>query len=201
MSPFPNSLLILLLAILTISVVADSEIPLTSKHFTWPDIPYQVTGDNGGGRGPQSGYNLCNSTTEGPNSMCQVCLFFEKKESAHAHVLFLEQTMFVNDLSDFCIWSSPKVNDTISESEAYEVAWCTKPGHGTRLVPEGTFSGLQFLYAKNYIAVIGYLDQSKVNLQISPTVDDGGGKFDDDFLLFNGAHAFITHRIGFPWRR
>ena len=49
--------------------------PLASKHFTWPDIPYQVTGDQGGIRGPQAGFNLCNSTTENQDSMCQVCLF------------------------------------------------------------------------------------------------------------------------------
>ena len=46
--------------------------PLASKHFTWPNIPYQVTGDQGGIRGPQFGYNLCNSTTENQQSLCQV---------------------------------------------------------------------------------------------------------------------------------
>ena len=46
--------------------------PLASKHYTWPDIPYQITGDQGGERGPQAGFNLCNSTTENQESMCQV---------------------------------------------------------------------------------------------------------------------------------
>lgn len=46
--------------------------PLASKTYTWPDIPYQVTGDNGGIRGPQAGFNLCNSTTENQESLCQV---------------------------------------------------------------------------------------------------------------------------------
>lgn len=48
--------------------------PLASKTFTWPDIPYQVTGDQGGPRGPQAGFNLCNSTTENQDSMCQVSI-------------------------------------------------------------------------------------------------------------------------------
>lgn len=48
--------------------------PLASKTFTWPDIPYQVTGDQGGPRGPQAGFNLCNSTTENQDSMCQVSM-------------------------------------------------------------------------------------------------------------------------------
>ena len=52
--------------------------PLSSKHFTWPDIPYQVAGVDAGPRGPQFGYNLCNSTTENQQSLCQVrfCLSF-----------------------------------------------------------------------------------------------------------------------------
>jgi len=80
--------------------------------------------------------------------------------------------MFINDFTDFCMWSSPIQNDTIGVSEAYEVAWCTKPGHGTRLIPAGTITGAQWLYAKNYIQVVGFLKQE--NLNIFPG-DDGGG--------------------------
>ncbi|KZT33858.1 hypothetical protein SISSUDRAFT_992597 [Sistotremastrum suecicum HHB10207 ss-3] len=128
--------------------------PLASKHFTWPNIPYQVTGDEGGIRGPQFGYNLCNSTTENQQSLCQ--------------------TSFLNSLDDFCMWSSSQTDDTIGESEAREVAWCTKPGHGTRVLPPGTLQGAQFLYAKNYLQVVGFLDQTKVGLD--PT--DEGGELD-----------------------
>jgi len=128
--------------------------PLASKHFTYPNIPYQVTGDQGGIRGPQFGYNLCNSTTEGPNSLCQ--------------------TLFVNDITDFCMWSSSQLNDTVGESEAREIAWCTKPGHGTRIIPPGAITGVQFLYAKDYVQVVGYIDQTQVNLAAS----DEGGELD-----------------------
>lgn len=128
--------------------------PLASKHFAYTALPYQVTGDQGGIRGPQAGYNQCNSTTEGANSLCQ--------------------TSLLNDITDFCMWSSPKPDDTVGESEAYEVAWCTKPGHGTRIIPAGTLTGVQWLYAKNYLQVVGFLDQSKVNLD--PT--DEGGELD-----------------------
>ena len=45
--------------------------PLASKHFDYPDgVPYQADPDDGV-RGTQSGYNKCNSTTEGDKSMCQ----------------------------------------------------------------------------------------------------------------------------------
>jgi len=82
--------------------------------------------------------------------------------------------MFLNDLSDFCLWSSSKTDDTIGESEAREVAWCTKPGHGTRVIPPGALTGAQWLYSKNYLQVVGYIDQTKVGL----AADDLGGELD-----------------------
>ena len=64
--------LIGLLALTRLSNSAGLE-PLSHKTFAYPNgIPYQVSGSDAGPRGPQSGYNICNSTTEGPNSQCQV---------------------------------------------------------------------------------------------------------------------------------
>lgn len=70
----PLSFVVLALATLTLAQSGASTAlePLASKHFTWPDIPFQVTGNQGGVRGPQSGFNLCNSTTENQQSLCQV---------------------------------------------------------------------------------------------------------------------------------
>jgi hypothetical protein len=82
--------------------------------------------------------------------------------------------MFVNDITDFCMWSSSETNDTVGESEAREVAWCTKPGHGTRIIPPGAITGAQFLYAKDYVQVVGYIDQTQVGLAAS----DEGGELD-----------------------
>ncbi len=81
--------------------------------------------------------------------------------------------MFLNNLGDFCMWSSGVPNDTVGESEAREFAWCTAPGHGTRVIPPGAITGAQWLYAKNYLQVVGFLDQTQVNLAAS---DEGGGK-------------------------
>jgi len=128
--------------------------PLSSYNVTWGNLPYQILGDNAGERGPQFGYNLCNSTTQNQESDCQ--------------------TMVANSAIDFCLWSSPTANNTISESEAYEVAWCTKTGYGTRLIPPGAITGLQVLYAPSYISFAGYIDQGQVNL--NPT--DFGGELD-----------------------
>lgn len=71
------------------------------------------------------------------------------------------------------MWSSSEPNDTIGESEAREVAWCTNPTRGTRVIPPGVITGAQWLYAENYIQVVGFLDQSQLNLD--PT-DSGGGE-------------------------
>lgn len=47
-----------------------SPLPLTEYQYPFSAIPEQVN-PYAVGRGPQSGFNRCNSTTEGPNSQCQ----------------------------------------------------------------------------------------------------------------------------------
>ncbi|KAI6039524.1 hypothetical protein EDC04DRAFT_2684988 [Pisolithus marmoratus] len=84
------------------------------------------------------------------------------------------QTSFVNHIDDFCLWAPPKPNSTIGQTEAEEVAWCTKHGHGTRLIPEGALHGVQVLKTPDYIQIAGFIDQSKINL----TPDDYGGELD-----------------------
>jgi hypothetical protein len=48
----------------------NSPLPLTQYQYPYSAIPEQVN-PFPVGRGPQSGYNRCNSTTEGPTSQCQ----------------------------------------------------------------------------------------------------------------------------------
>lgn len=50
-----------------------SPLPLTDYTFPFSQIPYQVN-PFAVGRGPQSGYNECNSTTEGASSQCQTLI-------------------------------------------------------------------------------------------------------------------------------
>lgn len=54
------------------------------------------------------------------------------------------------------------------------VAWCTQPGRGTRLIPEGALKGVQFTEAPNYIQVVGYIDQTQINI----VAGDYGGEMD-----------------------
>jgi hypothetical protein len=128
--------------------------PLASKHFSYPTgIPYQADMDDLL-RGTQYGYNLCNSTTEGPNSLCQ--------------------TTFLNSLDDFCLWAPAIPNSLISDTEGEEVAWCTKPGRGTRTIPAGALQGVQFMRTPDYVQVVGFIDQTKINL----VSNDTGGELD-----------------------
>jgi hypothetical protein len=139
-------------AIMTTLVTAQTK--LTDHRYHYPDqIPYKVDTD-ATGRGPQYGFTQCNSTTQGQSSNCQLAM--------------------LNAIDDFCLWGPPDPNSLIGNEEAETVAWCTKPGHGTRVIPGGTLTGVQFLKAPSYILVAGTLNQGNVN--IDPT--DTGGEMD-----------------------
>jgi len=130
-------------------------VPLASKHFTYPDgIPYQVDTDQGLVRGTQLGYNICNSTTENQNSLCQ--------------------TSFFNGFDDFCLWGPPEPGKTVGDIEGEMVAYCSKPGHGTRLIPAGALTGVQFLKTPDYIQVVGFIDQTQIDM----AAGDFGGEMD-----------------------
>ncbi|ORY92737.1 hypothetical protein BCR35DRAFT_7233 [Leucosporidium creatinivorum] len=132
-----------------------SPLPLTQYTYAYADIPYKVN-PYAVGRGPQSGYNQCNSTTEGPDSQCQTAL--------------------LNSIDDFCLWGAPGTtpNQTIGDVEAAVVAYCTKSGHGARILPAGAITGLQVLKTSAYTQWTGYINQTALNLQ----EDDSGGELD-----------------------
>ncbi|KAF8072317.1 hypothetical protein FPV67DRAFT_932267 [Lyophyllum atratum] len=140
------------------SVLAQSTYPATplaSKHFAYPTgIPYQVDTEPQLIRGGQTGYNICNSTTQNQNSLCQ--------------------TSFVNSVDDFCLWAPIDPNSVVGDIEGEMVAWCTKPGHGSRLIPKDALQGVQFMKTPDYVQVVGFLDQTKINLK----EDDWGGEMD-----------------------
>jgi hypothetical protein len=54
------------------------------------------------------------------------------------------------------------------------VAWCSKAGHGTRIFPEGAITGVQFTKAPDYVQVVGFMDQTKLNMLRG----DAGGEMD-----------------------
>lgn len=126
----------------------------TYTNFEFLFQPYKVDTDTNLIRGTQLGYNICNSTTEGQDSLCQ--------------------TSFLNHLDDFCLWAPSKPNSLIADTEGEEVAWCTKPGKGTRVIPPGALQGVQYMKTPDYVQVVGFIDQTKINLQAG----DFGGELD-----------------------
>lgn len=129
------------------------DIPLYQKQFTWPNLPYQADTGNGP-RGQQQGYNLCNSTTQNQNSMCQ--------------------TVFLNSIQEFCLWGASQPNSIVGNIEGEMVAYCTTKKFGTRLIPAGAITGLQVTRTPGYIQVVGFVQQTMLNLQ----ANDTGGEED-----------------------
>jgi hypothetical protein len=130
-----------------------SPLPLTEYFYPYEAQPEQVNPFQIL-RGPQTGYNRCNDTTEGPNALCQTAVF--------------------NSIADFCFWGAPGTNQVIGDIEAEVVSFCSRSGHGGRIFPPGTFKGLQFMRTPGYIQLVGVFDQTAVGL----TADDTGGELD-----------------------
>jgi hypothetical protein len=124
--------------------------PMTSKHFDYNSLPQQAS-PNAGERGPQFGVNNCGPATEGQDSKCQ--------------------TAVINGPDDFCLWGGPDVNSLVANTEAAAVAWCSKPGHGARVIPAGAITGIQFMQTPDYVQVVGHINQALIDLAAN---DDGG---------------------------
>jgi len=73
------------------------------------------------------------------------------------------------------------------------IAWCTKPGHGTRLIPAGALTGVQYVKSPDYVQVVGFIDQTKINI----LAGDYGGEMDPHGADLVGVCFFV---LG-GWRR
>lgn len=54
------------------------------------------------------------------------------------------------------------------------VAYCSRSGHGSRILRAGAIQGIQFMRTSQYIQIAGYIDQTALGLQ----ADDTGGEED-----------------------
>lgn len=75
---------------------------------------------------------------------------------------------------DFCLWGPPEPDSLIGNVEGESVAWCTKAGYGTRIIPKGAITGLQFMKTPDYVQVTGFIKQQLINIE----KDDSGGELD-----------------------
>jgi len=109
----------------------------------------------------QSGYNDC-GTKDSTSSKCQ--------------------TAWINSVDDFCLFAPQSPNSVIGDTEQTEVAWCTKSGHGARLIPAGALTGVHWLQTKDYIQITGVGDLTKLNIKKG----DSGGELDPHGADGNG---------------
>jgi hypothetical protein len=62
----------------------------------------------------------------------------------------------------------------MGDIEAAVVSYCTRSGHGGRILPAGTITAVQFMRTSQYIQVTGLFNQAGINL----AADDAGGELD-----------------------
>ncbi|KAI0827842.1 hypothetical protein BC628DRAFT_119832 [Trametes gibbosa] len=127
----------------------------------------------------QTGTNQCGSGHD-QNSMCQ--------------------NAYLNSLDDWCIFAPPKPGpgSAIEDTEQIEVAWCTKDGHGTRLIPDGSITGAHFVQTPDYVQITGVGDLTQINIpagneggELDPHGADGNGN-PIGGLVFSSAFGDIT---------
>ncbi|KAK0237887.1 hypothetical protein EDD85DRAFT_832227 [Armillaria nabsnona] len=94
------------------------------------------------------------------------------------------QNAYINGVDDFCLWAPPQPGaaSTIGETERIEVAWCTKEGYGTRLIPDGAITGAHFVQTPDFVQITGSGNLTMLNI---PT-GDGGGELDPHGADGNG---------------
>ncbi|KAF8629590.1 hypothetical protein AX15_003336 [Amanita polypyramis BW_CC] len=113
------------------------------------DVGYLTTSLPQHSQDEQYGYNAC-GTGSSQSSNCQ--------------------TAWINSAEDFCLWGPPAPG-AIGDTEREEVAWCTKPGRGTRLIPNGALKGVHFVKTPDYVQVTGVGNFTTMNI---PNGDAGG---------------------------
>jgi hypothetical protein len=77
-------------------------------------------------------------------------------------------------VTDFCLWAPPVPGSSVADYESSVLSYCTKSGRGTRVIPDGTIKGAQFVYAPSYVQVSGYGDFTNMNI----VAGDAGGELD-----------------------
>ncbi|KAE9404238.1 hypothetical protein BT96DRAFT_813783, partial [Gymnopus androsaceus JB14] len=76
----------------------------------------------------------------------------------------------INSIDDWCIFAPPEVAN-ISDSETFEVAWCTQARNNARVIPDGTITGVSLLKTDSYVQIMGYGNLTRLNI---PNGDFGG---------------------------
>ncbi|WWC91577.1 uncharacterized protein L201_006523 [Kwoniella dendrophila CBS 6074] len=108
------------------------------------------------------------------------------------------QDLWLMSHDDFCLYGLSEEENkgkSISESIDYVVSYCSKSGHDTRLIPDGTLKGVTYVKTSSWVQVSGSGDFTQIGL--SP--EDPGGQFDSSTHNPEGS-KLITSIGGDPAR-
>jgi len=108
-------------------------------------------------------YSQCNSTSEGPNSLFQKT-YVNSLDGTNNFRLSFKLPLTPCPQKYFCIWAQTKPGNAVGQMESHTVAWCSKGGHGTRVMPEGTLTGVQLTKTPDYIQIVGFMNQTKIKM-------------------------------------
>ncbi|KAJ9092783.1 hypothetical protein QFC21_006658 [Naganishia friedmannii] len=86
----------------------------------------------------------------------------------------MARLLSANSIDDFCIFAPPQKGVTIGDSEAFEVAWCTKQRNNARIIPDGVLKAVHFIKTPMYVQVQGWGDFTQLNI----AAGDLGGELD-----------------------
>ena len=67
---------------------------------------------------------------------------------------------------DFCLFAPPESGPKpdIANTKRNAVAWCLRPGYGTRTIPPGAITGAHFVQTPDYVQITGIGDLTKLNI-------------------------------------
>ncbi|KIY72666.1 hypothetical protein CYLTODRAFT_417675 [Cylindrobasidium torrendii FP15055 ss-10] len=94
------------------------------------------------------------------------------------------QTAYINGIDDFCLWAPPEPGpeSVVGNTERIEVAWCTKEGYGTRIIPNGAIGGAHFVKTPDFVQITGVGNLTLLNIPAG----DAGGELDPHGADGNG---------------
>lgn len=81
------------------------------------------------------------------------------------------QTAWINDVNDWCLFGPHLSGIAVGAFEREALTYCLSPTHGTRLIPDGTLTGVHFVKTRDYVQVTGIGDFTTIGI---PDGDSGG---------------------------
>ncbi|CAO1623713.1 unnamed protein product [Parajaminaea phylloscopi] len=84
------------------------------------------------------------------------------------------QNVFINDVTDFCLWAPFQGQGTVGDQEERMVSYCLKSGYGTRLIPSGAVKKAHFVKTPDFVQVTGFGDFTGMHIRRG----DAGGELD-----------------------